>query len=73
VWFRPNVGSFLGKGTVFRIYLARPEPAFTSLFDRKKGFEGVGRLFNSVCEKGLGKLLETQDHYSLTCLTENDS
>jgi hypothetical protein len=39
--------------------------AFTSLFLVKKGLEDVGRLFNSVCEKGLGKLLETQDCYAL--------
>ncbi|MGB7846252.1 MAG: hypothetical protein WBL63_11595 [Candidatus Acidiferrum sp.] len=39
--------------------------AFTSLFLVKKGLEDVGRVFNSVCEKGLGKLLETQDCYAL--------
>jgi hypothetical protein len=39
--------------------------AFTSLFLVKKGLEDVGRLFNSICEKGLGKLLETQDCYAL--------
>ena len=39
--------------------------AFTSLFLVRKGLEDVGRLFNSICEKGLGKLLETQDCYAL--------
>jgi hypothetical protein len=56
-----HAGSFLGKGAIFPIYLPGAEVAFTLLFGCKEGTQGVGRLFNSVCEKARGKLLETQD------------